>query len=1437
MGNMQAYFILSSLLCCIFMQIQGNHEIDNFVYNFWALLFLGILMLCYVASTKNKHLKIRTSTSFFFLLSSLFLPNLIIAQEYTVQVQHFDEEEGMIDKEVHDIYEDREGFIWVSVGSETIQRYDGNQFEIFAVDLFPDLNTRIPSIWQDHQGWLWLYGSDGDEISFFNPRTKKVLSPKERFGEEFPIRKCTRFWRTPRFLYTPASLIENSKGQYCLLNAQPNELILYNPDNSFDVIPLKGLQNLPLILYHIGSNDNLWLNESDKANISGDTWFQINTSGQILNRINQVEDFSKIPDLSKADQELLFFYAKGHFKEKKPNVDLYFGTLNWEFSKNHWLAFDPNTPTKPLINLNPSDFYKNIFPDGRYVMEDSRGMLWVASIWGLTQVIAKPNRFENYFAFENQAEAPFNSLVKGLLIRENKLYINFKYTGLVQVDIENPNKWSFVYEPEEEYTGYSMLQLKDGSILTGHREFDFRLINQNGSIEQLHFTEKHFLQESHESLLYQDDNQILWLTTLGGLYYKLPNEDSCRFVPPNKEVTNRDYLKHGAWLGPGLDGKMWIGTFGELHHFEPDTKKFLKTFTELKRGDFQIPGRVCHQLHIDKDSVHWLGTRDGLLRWDIKSDEKRLFTLFDGLSSLFINGIFEDNHEHLWLASRRGLMQFNKKNFQVKTYLKSNGLSDDDFSSNSFAKTEDGRVYFGTSNGVTSFHPNDFHKTDPNNFPELILTSFEIFDGEAEKLLEKTAELDNTKTIRFNPSDRFFRLNFTLLTFEDVKLINYAWKVDGIHKDWNYKKENSLQIGALPYGSHTLRIKGQDGGGHWSPHELAYQIHVLRPFYLQIWFIILSILLLISIAFTFYIRRTNRFKQAQKLLESEITKATVQIASDKKMIEKQAEDLRALDKMKSRFFANVSHELRTPLTLMLAPIEAALKENKLTNFSSTNLIIAKRNGERLHKMINEILSLTKLEASELKLNISPVNWHSYLQLVVNQFESLGQLRQIDFCFKYESAPDLKIEIDKTKIEIILYNLLSNAIKFTPKGGTIKLQAKDENEFLILTVSDTGGGIPLDDLPHIFNRFYQSNQQDINAEGGTGIGLALVNEFTQLMSGTVSVKSELGKGTTFTVSIPKKEVFEPIQNETEHVLNNSNVQSKSNEVSPITLPFDPTKPTILLVEDNQDLQIFIQSLLQIEYNVVPAENGKEALERLGAPPVPKWEHPPTKSNAGNGSPLEPASTSRGAKGSVDLIISDVMMPIMNGFELLEKLKSSSEFRHIPVIMLTARIELRDKLKALRIGVDDYLTKPFVEEELLARIHNLLNNAENRVVAQPVPTLPERQTQPPLPKVDTEWLEKLEKVALSKLGNVNLLIEDIAREMELSERQFYRRIRENVGQTPNQYLKTLRLNTARKFLEEQTYDSVKVTALSVGFKDIKYFSHQFKKEFGRLPSEYI
>lgn len=524
------------------------------------------------------------------------------------------------------------------------------------------------------------------------------------------------------------------------------------------------------------------------------------------------------------------------------------------------------------------------------------------------------------------------------------------------------------------------------------------------------------------------------------------------------------------------------------------------------------------------------------------------------------------------------------------------------------------------------------------------------------------------------------------------------------------------------------------------------------------------------------------------------------LAAQKNLIERQADELRQLDRLKSTFFANISHELRTPLTLILGPLEQSLRESGVPARSRRLLDIAHSNGRHLLELVNQLLELGRADHAPTSLHESPTQVGFFLSELVATFRPTAEAKRIALIFNNHLPSDLWASIDCAKWRGMFSNLLANALKFTPSEGQVALAAHQTEAELLLEIRDSGVGIHADDLPHIFERYYQSRRPVHKAEGGFGIGLSLVRETVVLMGGDIGVESELGRGTVFSVVLPLKTTGPLLEGV---VVSNEPALVKA---SPSLAPHS-TSPRILVVEDNPGMQDYLRMVLsENRYQVQSAAHGGAALDWLSSA-----EHLP------------------------DLIITDLMMPEMGGVELLQRLKTEEKYQALPVIVLTAWATGRAELQALRIGVDDYLVKPFEADELLAHIRHLLTNVAHRQdVSQEAGADQAGETPVRMSASTQTWLAAIEKAALERIADPHFNLETLSTAMGLSSRQMLRRLKGATGLTAAQYVQELRLQEARHLLAMGEMPTVKSLCEAVGLRDPKYFSRLYRKRFGKPPS---
>ena len=560
---------------------------------------------------------------------------------------------------------------------------------------------------------------------------------------------------------------------------------------------------------------------------------------------------------------------------------------------------------------------------------------------------------------------------------------------------------------------------------------------------------------------------------------------------------------------------------------------------------------------------------------------------------------------------------------------------------------------------------------------------------------------------------------------------------------------------------------------------------------------ILIIFLIVIIALAFVMAFINQRNKKIELLKKN------------NLIEQQATELKKLDVAKSNFFANISHELRTPLSLIVGPINTILKHGILPEKYAQILKTANQSAKHLEAMIKDILDLRKLETGNMAVKSESTGIASFFKTHLDQFESLANSREINFSHNITIDKDVFVELDREKNRQIVYNLLSNAFKFTPPSGKVNVSVWMENNELHVKVCDTGYGIHPEDMPFIFDRFFRAERKSEKAVSGTGIGLSICYEMATLLNGQIKASNLPGGGTEFWYSMPlvlSKNQGDPIKLVgTDEYSFDIEMNKNVNEQEVVG---EKTKPMVLVVEDNEGLQAYLKLILSDACQVKVAENGAVAWKLLNVKD----------------------------SGGVQLVVSDLMMPVMDGYELLKNIKSADNTRHLPVIMLTAKAESDDRLKALRIGVDDYMTKPFEEEELLVRVENLLGNQRNRqkVIAEEAP---DKEAAPTITGADLEWLTTFEQFITENLKKDDLSVPELSSEFAMSASTLLRQLKRLTGMSPAQYLQEMRLNQARHLMEIRAFKTVAEVASKVGYNDARTFSRNFKGRFGKLPSDFL
>lgn len=1348
----------------------------------------------------------RTNLIFILLVTSILL---LSAQESSIReidrrlldITKIEVEGDFLNSNVRCAYKDSRGFMWFGT-AHGLCRYDGSEIIEFTTN-----NTEMPfndifGIFEDDQGFLWVTKNPQvtalENLTFVNVHTLDIHNVKERFDFNFPLNFAIRQGKgnVVYFLGETGVKYSYSKGKWQEYEPFVQEDFLL--EDFYEVYKDFGEKGLIFPFSNKKEQQvfyNLGLDKKGNVIIYSTRY---TTGGEWIfkRKIQKLDSLGRTSDFLSEPVKNQIFSNKAHrllyLNPKTENI--------WSLDNYHFVLFNTKgNATYDFKLKHPEIFYDRILN-----LEFYDDLIWVCAANGVFTIKIKDNKFDNYLHAMSFTEG-YNSC-RAIYTKDNENLIVSTVDELFRVSSDGKEKII------EKGNCSPFLGLRGDTLLLMKYAVNY-LINDN--LKKIAETPNLNTTWCAERDKNNPDRYWLGFFKEGLGYWEIGMDSVKIYTQLNEYQELKDVPVYDLH---SLDnGHILMATTLGIYEFSYEQGVIQRYWNG---GDipYHLPLNEYYYIYQDKEEMFWLGSSGGgLVKWNKETGEHQQYTTDNGFSSNIICAIYEDEKENLWIPSYNGLIRFNKKTEAIRIYKTEDGLTHNEFNRGAHFQSSDGKLYFGGLNGVNSFYPEKLLAREKEESVPLEVTSIVHFNSGDDELIDKLDVFKAEEKITLFPDEGFVNVSFSLLDYKKKGITTYAYKIEGQSEQWQYIKDNQLRISGLPYGLYTLRIKGQMSNGSFSNQELIMPLEVLRPVYLQWWFILLVALVFFFVLYQLFKWRNRWLVRRGEELEKQVNKQTKQLQKDKAIIEKQAIELREIDKLKSRFFANVSHELRTPITLIQGPVRSVLNNDNLGKDDEFLLTKVEENTEHLLGMVNELMDLTKAEAYKLKIDESNVVLYDLLKRKLSNFHALAGMKSIQFDFNYHIDKDLIVALDTDKFEKIINNLLSNAFKFTPKEGKVSVTVNDEAGHLLVKVTDTGRGIPASDIPYVFNRFYQSSINK-KAEGGLGIGLSLSMEFVKLLEGQMWVESKEGEGSTFFISLPLKECMDTALDEPSVANANQVTVEMQNFATPISAAVSITdneflsKQTILIVEDTLDLQEYLHYLLAPHYHKVHVvDNGKEALEWIGN------------------------------YGFPSLILSDLMMPIMDGFELLEQVKADKKLSSIPFVMLTARAELKDKLKALRIGVDDYLTKPFKEEELKVRINNLLSNFEERreylMSEQPNHSALQKEDLPETSEADRKWLENLEKTIIEEIEHHYFSVDYLAEKIGVKRDKLFKKTKALTGLTPNKYVRAVRLQLAKELLESKKYGTVKEVAHKVGFQKIEYFSSLYKKQFGKLPSEYI
>ncbi len=1373
--------------------------------------------------------------------------------------------DGLSQSTVNTIIQDQHGFIWFGT-NDGLDKFDGYKIERFSHEKNSagSLNKNtILKLYEDKNGIIWI-GTYGGGINCF----------------DYSLQKFTHYDHDPEDGNSLSNnqvfeIFEDSEGLFWI-GTEHGVDIFDRKTESFKSI---GNQlNIPFGKTETITEDRL-----------GDIWI---AGGNGIFRYRRLQKkFTRYPLFGTSEDKYTGNFVWDVFVDRRG--DLWVGSLKglskFDYTKNEFINFAPKS-ANPGTSFHIRNIYEDkqnnlwIGTDGNGLMifdreeqkflhvsdnaesangfrgnvvtaicEDKTGNMWFGTFKsGVNKIDRLNKKFQTYRHIRNNPNSLKTSDIKAVYQDESGIiWAGTEKGGLSKIDPKTGRIQTYLNNPDNNKSlpsnvVLSVVKANDNNLWIGTYGGGLSLFNKNTA----EFTTISEIPDTANKktsnvvwALHPDLSGKLWVGTWGaGL--QLFNHETNTFE--NYNIVEQGSQSNNSVLSICRDfqGFFWVGTYGDgLKKINPITREVYH-FRHEDNVSSSLIDNVVQVVFEDHERNLWVGTKDGLDLFDRKNETFSHYSTLDGLPNNVINGILQDDNHNLWISTNKGISRFNPDTEEFRNYNIHDGLQGNEFNKGVCYEAPNGDFLYGGVNGLNVFNPNEI-KDNPY-VPNVLLTGMKIKNepvefGSEEKILDKHISATSEITLPHN---------FSVLTFEFVALNltkpeknQYAFYLKNYDEDWRYvNDQQTATYTNLNPGEYEFFVKASNNDGLWNESGTSVKLTVTPPYWKTWWFRSIIVVLIWSGFTLLFMLRTRMIKRQKAELEVLVEKRThelqlqksavesknIELEKQKQEIVHQRDQVKAMtqkvheaDQMKLKFFTNISHEFRTPLTLILGPLEKLLNSGNIQKDIHHQLALIHRNTLRLLRLVNEIMDFRKIETGRMKLHVTKNDMAGFVHDIYFSFNDLAKRNQIDYTFKC-GHKDINGWFDRDKVEKIIFNLISNAFKFTPPGGEIIVEidktgndSEGQNSATnaVIKVSDNGRGITKEHLERIFDRFYQVESNTSAVWQGSGIGLSFIKNLVEIHYGNINVESEKWKGTTFTVTLPvSKDTFN--KNEIiDSLYTNENFIAPLRTISDIdenhlqeniTHEQKSHKPSVLLIEDNADVRLYIREEINHDYQVLEAENGKEGLELASS-------------------------------NHIDLIVSDIMMPEMDGLELCKQIKTNLDTSHIPVILLTARTSDDYKLKGLEIGADDYVFKPFNATVLSARIKNLIESRKKLKMqfSRDLSLSPKDLTvTSPDEKFLTKTLEIVEKFISDSEFNVDRLVEEIG----MSRSVFYRKLKNLTGQSANDFIKTMRLKRAAQILRQNKL-TISEVSYEVGFNDPQYFSKCFSKQFGITPSQFV
>lgn len=1363
------------------------------VYN--ALLGLIISKSLLLKNKKTNYIK---AVIFLWLLFVFIKPSF--SQNENVYFEQITVERGLSQSSVLSIAQDSMGFMWFGT-KDGLSRYDSRQFEVYRYNpqdpssISSSLN--VNALLTDSKGNLWVGTQNGlnkylpESNSFirfqYHPKQENTISNnvirciyEDRqnniwIGTDSGLNKLVDGKFFERFISNQGKGIAHNTVK--AIYQDQDHTMWIGTQNGLTTMVLKNNEYRYKTFLH-DANDKNSISANDINSISGD----LNHNIWIGTHFKGLNLFDKTNSTFKHfTQQASNGLSSNVIRKIRVLKD---GKL-WIATLNGINVFDPVNHKFRVYQHdpeNPNSLNQNSIYD---IHEDVAGSIWAGTYYGGINVHHAnviPFKTYKHYSYKNS----LSSNIISAIVEDVKgnLWIGTEAEGLNYYDRASGRFTNFRSGSSRENFLSSNL-IKDISI---DRNGDVWIAAYEGGLDfysprtgtfknyKLSASKNNSLASNRITSLLHDKQGRFWIGSKNGLY-KYDSKENGFVSLLGKDKNNHLLAKSINFIFQDEIETIWIATGEGVFFLERDTEIFRKI--NLKNRKTVLNN--INSIQQDSKGKIWFGSyNEGLVSYHLKTKIVNIYTTAQGLPANNVTGIVEDNDGYLWVSTDKGLAKLESGYFKV--YSRKDGLPGNVFNYNSYLKDSKGELFFGGYNGMVSFLPENIKEN--KKAPEVVFTGLKLFNkavhiNDEAKLLTKS--ISKTSQIVFSYDQNIFSIDFSALNYIKSGKNKYAYKLEGFENEWNYTDIPTATFTNLSDGVYTLLVKGANNDGVWNKEEAKLSIVIKPPFWKTWWAYLIYILLFSGVLFLFI-----RFLLMRALLKRE----------------------HDIHMMKLDFFTHVSHEIRTPLTLILGPLEKIIQDTQENRGLNRQLLGINKNVKRLSRLMNELMDFRKLESGKMKLNLSNDNLVSFAKEIYLSFQQMAIHSKIDYQFISEEK-FIDACFDKDQLEKVLFNLLSNAFKFVDDKGIITIKILKEKEDIKIKICDNGPGIPKESRSKIFTDFYQADNNK-ERKTGTGIGLALSKSIAKLHHGDLILEEETGE-TCFCLTLKegtkhfkKEDIKQNVNSE------NAAIYALQSEVDTIIYPEESkslnneeAKLTVLVVEDNQEIRNFLIQSLNSEYEILDAENGEIAL-RIATDKIP------------------------------DIIISDVMMPVMDGFEFCRKVKTDERTSHIPMILLTARSGEIHELDGLKTGADVYLTKPFSIQKLQLTLSNLLMLQENmrkkfsqQLKLEPLNIIIESS--------DEEFLNKVLQLLEKNITNTDFNVNQFASEIGMSTPVFYKKIKALTGLTVNNFMKSFRLKRAAQLLE-QNAGTVYEISYMVGFNDAKYFSKEFRKQFGQSPTEY-